>query len=79
MVRVAVPAVAPVKLTGVVEPKLNVGWIPPDGPEVITAVNATLPVNPPTGVRDTMEVFPEVVPAVTVTAVPLMVKFGVIV
>lgn len=76
MVRVAVPAAAPVMLAGVVEPKLKVGWIPPDGPEVIVAVNATLPVNPPTGVKAIAAVFPDVAPAVTVTGVPVMVKPG---
>ena len=40
-VRVAVPAVAPVMLTGVVEPKLNVGrYSAPVGLDVIAAVSA---------------------------------------
>ena len=76
MVRVAAPAAAPVMLAGVVEPKLNVGWIPPDGPDVIAAVNATLPVNPPTGVRVIVKVFPEVAPAATVTGTPVIVTPG---
>lgn len=78
MVRVAVTAAALVMLVGVVEPKLIVGWIPPDGPEVIAAVNATLPVNPPIGVRVIEELFPEIAPAVTVTGAPVMAKPGVI-
>jgi hypothetical protein len=79
MVRVAVPDVVPVMLAGVVEPKLNEGWIPPVGPEVIAAVSATLPVNPPTGVRVIVEVFPVAAPALVVIPVPAMVKPGVMV
>jgi hypothetical protein len=79
IVSVAVPAALPVMFAGVVEPKLSVGWTPPDGPVVIAEVNATLPVNPPTGVRVIAEVFPEVAPAVTVTGLPVMVKPGVMV
>ena len=76
-VSVAVPAAAPVMLTGLVEPKLRVGGLTaPDGLEVIAAVNATLPVNPPLGVTVIVEVFPVAAPGATVTAVPLMVKSG---
>jgi hypothetical protein len=50
-VRVAVPALAPVITTGLVEPKLKVGrsWALV-GLEVIAAARVTLPVNPPEGV-----------------------------
>jgi hypothetical protein len=77
MVRVAVPAAVPVMLTGLVEPKLRVGGsCAPLGPEVTAAVSATLPVKPPDGVTVMMDVFPVVAPAVTVTAVPVIVKPG---
>jgi hypothetical protein len=76
-VRVAVPAVVPVMLTGVVDPKLKVGgyWAPV-GLEVRLAVNVTLPVKPPAGVTVMVEVFPVVAPWVTVTDVPPSVKEG---
>jgi hypothetical protein len=78
MVRVAVPAAAPVMLTGLVEPKLKVGGSSaPLGLEVTAAVSATLPVKPPDGVTAMLEVFPVVAPGVTVTAVPVIVKPGV--
>ena len=78
MVSVAVPAVAPAILTGLVEPKLKVGgyWAPA-GLEVTAAVNATLPVKPPAGVIVIVEVFPVVAPFAIVTAVPLIVKLEV--
>ena len=77
MVRVAVPAVAPVMLTGLVEPKLRVGGsCAPFALEVTAAVSATLPVKPPVGVTVMVEVFPVVAPGVTVTAVPVIVKPG---
>lgn len=76
-VRVAVPAVVPEMLTGVVEPKLKVGgYCAPVGLEVIEAVSVTLPVKPPAGVTVIVEVFPMVAPGETVTAVPLTVKLG---
>jgi len=75
MVRVAVPAVAPVMSTGLVEPKLRVGGsTAPLGLEVTAAVNVTSPVKPLAGVTVMVEVFPVVAPAVTVTAVPVIVK-----
>jgi len=78
MVSVAVPAVAPVMLTGVVEPKLRVGgYRAPGGLVVTAAVITTLPVKPPAGVTVMVEVFPVVAPGVTVTAGPLTVKLGV--
>ena len=47
-VSVAVPAALVVMLTFPVEPKLNVGRLDaPAGLDVIAAVSATLPVNPP--------------------------------
>jgi hypothetical protein len=76
MVSVAVPA-APVILTGVVVPKLRVGGATaPVGLDVTAAVSATLPVNPPAGVKVIVEVFPVVAPGATVTAAPLTVKLG---
>jgi hypothetical protein len=75
MVRVAVPAVALVMLTGVVVPKLNVGkFCAPVGLPVMAAVNATLPVKPPLGITETVDAFPVVAPATNVTAVSLIVK-----
>jgi hypothetical protein len=75
IVSVAVPELAPVMLTGLLEPKLNVGgYSAPAGLEVITALSVTLPVNPPTGVTVMVEVFPVFSPGETVTAVPPMVK-----
>jgi len=51
MLRVAVPPFAVEMLTGLVEPKLNVGkYTAPAGLELRTAVTATFPVKPPTGV-----------------------------
>jgi len=76
MVRVAFPAAVPVMLTGVVEPKLNVGWTPPEGPDVMAAVSVTLPEKPPLGVIVIAEVFPVVAPETTVTAVPEIVNVG---
>ena len=78
MVRVAVPAVMPVILTGVVEPKLNVGFATaPDGLDVMAAVSAMFPVNPLAGVNVIRAVFPVVAPAATLTVVPATVKLGV--
>lgn len=75
MVSVAVPAVAPVIFTGVVAPKLKVGKSrAPEGLEVIAAVSATLPVNPPLGVTVMVEVLPVVAPGARVTAVPERVR-----
>jgi hypothetical protein len=78
MERVAIPAELPVMLTGLVEPKLMVGgyWAPA-GLEVTAAVSVTVLVKPPAGVTVMVELFPEVAPGVTVTAVPLTVKLGV--
>jgi hypothetical protein len=77
MVSVAVPAVVPLMLTGVVEPKLNVGrYCAPVGLEVTAAESATLPVKPPAGVTVIVEVFAVVAPFATVTAVPLTVKLA---
>ncbi len=77
MVRVAVPAAAPVMLTGVVEPKLSVGrCTAPAGLVAITALSATLPVKPLAGVIVTVEVFPVVAPGATLTVAPPMVKEG---
>ena len=43
---------------------------------VIAQLRLTLPVNPPDGVKVTVEVFPVVAPGVTVTDVPMTVKLG---
>jgi len=74
-VRVAGTPVVPVMLTGLVEPKLNVGtyWAPA-GLEVMAAASVTLPVKPPTGVTVMVVVFPEVAPGATETAGPLSVR-----
>jgi hypothetical protein len=75
MVRVAVPAAAPVMLTGLVPPKLRVGTLcAPPGLEVRAAVSATLPVNPPDGVTVIVDI--AIGPGVTVTGVPVTVKAG---
>jgi hypothetical protein len=77
MVRVAVPAVVPVMLTGLVEPKLTVGgYCEPVGLEVTEAVSTTLPAKPLAGVRVTVDVFAVVAPGVRVTAVPVTEKPG---
>ena len=78
IVSVAVPAVVPVMLTGLVEPKLKVGgyWAPV-GLEVTAAVSVTLPVKPPAGVTVTVELFEVVAPGVSETAVPFNAKLGV--
>jgi hypothetical protein len=77
IVRMAVPAVVPVILTGLVEPKLNVGrYCAPDGLVVTTAVSATLPVKPPLGVTVMVEAFPVIAPRATVTDVPAIVMAG---
>jgi len=77
MVSVAVPADAVVIPTGVVAPKLNVGasWAPA-GLAATIAVSATLPVNPPLGVMEIVEVFPVEAPGLIETAVPVTVKLG---
>jgi hypothetical protein len=78
MVRVAVPALAPEMLTGLVVPKLSVGryWAP-NGLDVMDAVSATLPVKPPLGVTEIVEVFPVVAPRATEITEPVIVKLGV--
>lgn len=77
-VRVAVPAVLPVMLTGLVEPKPKVGVsMAPAGLEVMAAVSATLPVNPPLGVRVMVEVLPVATPGPgMITPDPVMVRPG---
>ena len=78
MVRVAVPAVLPAMLTGLVEPKLSVGMsIAPVGLEVTAAVSTTLPVNPPLGVTVMVEVLPVATPGPEMTTPdPVIVKPG---
>ena len=74
---IAVAALALVMLTGLVDPKLRVGSLTaPLGLEAREAVRVTLPVKPPAGVTVMVEVFPEVAPGRTLTAVPLTVKLG---
>jgi hypothetical protein len=77
IVRVAVPALAPVIFTGLVEPKLKVGgyWAPL-GLEVMVAVSVTLPVKPPVGAMVIVDVFAVEAPAEIATVVPLIVRPG---
>jgi hypothetical protein len=64
-------------LTGVVDPKLNVGgYCAPEGLVAMTAVSATLPVKLPVGVTVMVDVFAVLAPGVTVTVVPVIVKLG---
>jgi hypothetical protein len=78
MVRVAVPAVPLLMFTGLVEPKLKVGgYSAAVGLEVTAAVIVTLPVKPPDGVTEIVEVLPDVAPGETETAVPVTVKLGI--
>lgn len=73
----AIPAVVPAILTGLVEPKLKVGrCVAPLGFEVTAAVSDTLPVKPPAGVTVTVEVFPVLAPGAIETAVPLIAKLA---
>lgn len=73
MVSVAVAALAPEMLTGLLDPKLKLGgyWAPL-GLDVIAALRVTLPVKPPEGVTVIVEVFPVVAPGATVTLAPLI-------
>jgi hypothetical protein len=65
--------------TGLVEPQPIVGiYCAPFGLAVMAVVSETLPVKPPTGVTVIVDVFPVVAPRVTVTAVPAIVKVGVV-
>jgi hypothetical protein len=76
-VSVAEPAVVPLMVTGLVVPKLNVGGTTAfAGLVVMAAVSTTLPVNPFAGVSVIVDVSPETAPAVTVTAVPAILKLG---
>jgi len=76
--RVAVPAVAPLMFIGLVEPKLKVGgYSAPVGLDVTAAVSVTLPVKPPDGVIEIVEVLPDVAPGESETAVPVTVKLGI--
>jgi hypothetical protein len=77
MARVAVPAEAPVMLTGLVAPKLNVGGFTlPVGLVVMAAVSATAPVKPPEGATVMVEMFPVLAPGATETAAPVIEKLG---
>ena len=77
IVMLAVPALAPVMLTGEVEPKANVGGLmAPVGLDVTATVSTTLPVNPLLGVMVTVEALPVVAPAPTDTAEPATVNAG---
>ena len=73
-VAVATPAVTP---TGVVVPNVNVGRsCAPAGLDVSVAASATLPVKPPLGVTEIIEIFAVVAPGAIETALPLTVKLG---
>lgn len=75
IMRVAVPAAAPVMLTVLLPLKPRVGTLcAPFGLEVTAAVSATLPVKPPAGVTVIVDIATR--PALSVTAVPVMVKPG---
>jgi hypothetical protein len=74
-VSVAVAALIPEMLTGVVDPKLSTGELVPPNAAML-AVMITLPVNPFTGVIVIREVLDEVAPAVTVRGAPLTVKLA---
>ena len=77
IVRMAVPAVTPVMVTGLVNPKFKMGGATaPAGPDVMAAVSPTLPVNPPAGDTEMLEVFPVVAPGAAETGVPVKVKVG---
>jgi hypothetical protein len=66
--RVAVPALAPVMLTGLVEPKLKAGGLTAFAGSVVMAdVSVTLPVKPPEGVTEI--VLLPLLPAATVRLV----------
>jgi hypothetical protein len=76
-VKVAVPLLAPVIVTGVVVPKLKVGGsTAPVGLVAIVAVSETGPVKPPDGVSVMVDVFPVAAPGATETAVPATAKPG---
>jgi hypothetical protein len=67
-------------LSGVVAPKLKVGrFCAPVGLEVMAAVRPTMPVKPPAGVTEIVDVFPAVAPRAKVTVVPLTVKTGIVI
>jgi hypothetical protein len=75
MVRVPVPAAAPVMFSGLVAPKLKVGgYAAPAGLAVTAAVRVTLPVKPLAGVTVMVEVLPVVAPGANETAVAVTVK-----
>jgi hypothetical protein len=77
MVSAAVVAVVPLKVRGLVAPKLSVGRSDaPDGLLVMAAVSVMLPVKPPAGVNVMVEVFPVVAPGERETAEPVTVKLG---
>jgi hypothetical protein len=77
IVSVAVPEAAPVIDTGLVALKLKVGGLTlPEGLDVRLAERLTLPVNPLAGETVTVDEFPVVAPAVTVTAVEASVNVG---
>ena len=81
IVRVVDPADGLVIGTEPAVPKLNSGESPAalDGPLLISAVSATLPMNPPPGATVIVEVLPMVAPgAEMVTVVPLTVNPGTI-
>ena len=64
-------------VTGLVVPKLKMGgYSAPAGLLVTAAVSVTLPVKPPDGVIEIVDVLPEVAPGETETAVPVTVKLG---
>jgi hypothetical protein len=77
IVSVAVAALVPETLAGVVDPKLSVGrLLAPAGELVMAALSAMAPVKLPLGVMVMVDVLPVVAPGITVIAGPVIEKFG---
>jgi hypothetical protein len=77
MMSVAVALPVPKRITGLVPPKLKVGRsCAPAGLDVMAAVSATLPENPPEGMTVMMVLVPVVAPGWTATLGPETVKSG---
>jgi hypothetical protein len=75
IVSVAVAALDPVMLTGLVDPKLSVGvLVALAGLDVIAAVSVTAPVKPPAGVTVRLDVLPVAAPAARATGAPPILK-----
>jgi hypothetical protein len=76
-VRVANAALGPVKLSALAALNVTVGVsCAPAGPDVIAALNATIPTKPPVGVTVIVDVFEVVAPGAIAMADPEIVKPG---